>query len=110
MDVSEKLLSGVVILSLKGRLDSNTSEAFERKLLEAVRTAEGRLILDFAELDYISSAGLRVLLKAAKEIKRIDGEIKICAVKDYIREVFEMSGFISFLHIYPSLEDSIAAF
>lgn len=110
MDVTEKRQDGVMILGLKGRLDSNTSDGFEKKLLGMVQSGEARLVLDFEELDYISSAGLRVLLKAAKELKRSNGRLFICSMKDYIREIFEMSGFVSFLPIYTSLEDSLRAF
>lgn len=109
MDVSERRQNGVVILSMKGRLDSSTSDEFEKNLLALVGSGEARFILDLKELDYISSAGLRVLLKAAKELKRKDGRICLCSVKDYVREIFEMSGFVAFLPIHSNVEDSLSA-
>ncbi len=110
MEVIEKRQDGVVILSLKGRLDSNTSGDFEKKLLGMVHQGETRLVLDFSELDYISSAGLRVLLKAVKELKRSEGHLCVFAVKDYIREIFSLSGFLSFLPTHSTLEESLQTF
>ncbi len=110
MEVTEKRQDGVIVLGIKGRLDSNTSDVFEKQLLGLVHSGEARFVLDFKELDYISSAGLRVLLKTAKELKQVDGRLFICSIKDYIREIFEMSGFVTFLPVYATLEDSLNAF
>ena len=110
MEVNQSQLEGITILALKGRLDSNTSDEFEKRLLGMVQAGEVRFILDFKELDYISSAGLRVLLKTAKELKRNNGQFSLCSIKDYIREIFEMSGFVSFLPIHTDLEESIKTF
>ncbi len=109
MEVTETRREGVLVLGLKGRLDSITSEGFEKRLLGTVRQGETHLILDFQELDYISSAGLRVLLIAAKEVKVSNGRLVLCSLKDYIKEIFEVSGFVSFLPIHASLEESLKA-
>jgi anti-sigma B factor antagonist len=110
MEVTQTQQDGIIVLGLKGRLDSNTSDDFEKKLLGLIQTGETKLVLDFKELDYISSAGLRVLLKAAKELKRNNGRLSFCSLKDYIREIFELSGFVSFFPIYPTLEESLVTF
>lgn len=109
MEVIQKQQDGVVILGLKGRLDSNTSDDFEKQLLGLIQAGQTKFILDFKDLEYISSAGLRVLLKAAKELKRSNGRLTFCHLKDYIREIFELSGFVSFFPIYSSLEESLSA-
>ena len=109
MEVTEKKHDGITVLGLKGRLDSNTSDPFEKQLLGLVEGGATRLVLDFQELDYISSAGLRVLLKAAKELKRNNGRLALCSLKDYIKEIFEMSGFVSFLPIHGTLEETLTA-
>lgn len=110
MEVTEKRQNGVIILVPKGRLDSTTSDDFEKRLLGLVGSGETSLVIDFKDLDYISSAGLRVLLKAAKELKKKNGQMAFCAVKDYIREIFELSGFVSFFPIHPTLDDSLKIF
>lgn len=110
MDVLEKRMEGIVVLSLRGRLDSNTSDEFEKMLLEKVHGGDSRFVLDFEELDYISSAGLRVLLKATKELKKSSGHLCLCSIRDYIREVFDMSGFSSFLPIHSDVQESLKLF
>jgi anti-sigma B factor antagonist len=68
------------------------------------------MVVDFGSLDYISSAGLRVILKTTKDIKRVEGVFVLCAMKDYVREVFEIAGFDAFLPIFTSLEDALQQF
>ena len=110
MEVIEKRQDGISVVRLLGRLDSNTSPDFEQKLFEVIEDGEKSVIVDFEELDYISSAGLRVLLKAAKELKRSQGKIVLCSMKDYIKEVFEIAGFVALFPIVPSMGDAIEQF
>jgi anti-sigma B factor antagonist len=110
VEITEKCQDGLIILALKGRLDSNTSGEFEKKLLGMVEQGGNRFILDFKDLDYISSAGLRVLLKAIKELKRTDGRLCVCDIKDYIREIFSLSGFLTFLPTHADLEEALKSF
>ena len=110
MEVLEKRQDGICILELLGRLDSNTSPEFEKKLFEVIDDGTRSVVVDFASLDYISSAGLRVLLKAAKELKRSDGKIVLCSMKDYIKEVFEIAGFVSLFPITSSVIDAVNEF
>ncbi|MDK2954650.1 MAG: anti-sigma factor antagonist [Desulfovibrionales bacterium] len=110
MELKERRQDQAVVLELSGRLDSNTADGFEEKLLGMIRNGEKYIVLDFSSLEYISSAGLRVLLKAARELKQTDGKMHLCSLKDYIQEVFDLSGFVSFLPIYAVVEDCIDAF
>ena len=110
MEVLEKRQDGICILELLGRLDSNTSPEFEKKIFEVIDEGTRSVVVDFASLDYISSAGLRVLLKAAKELKRSDGKIVLCSMKDYIKEVFEIAGFVSLFPITSSVIDAVNEF
>ena len=110
MEVVEKKQNGICILGLLGRLDSNTSPEFEKKIFGVIEDGTRNVIVDFESLDYISSAGLRVLLKAAKELKRSDGKIVLCTMKEYIKEVFEIAGFVSLFPIVSSVGDAIKQF
>lgn len=107
MEVGERKLDGAMVVTPRGSLDSNTSRQFEERLFSLIRQGDNRLIIDLEDVDYISSAGLRVIIKAVKELKQGEGQLILCSMKDYIRELFELSGFASFLPIYPSLEESI---
>jgi len=107
MDITETKHDQYSIFKLNGRLDSNTAMGFEQKLFECIENGTQRLILDFQDLDYISSAGLRVILKATKNLKTSDGKLVLCAMQDYVKEVFEISGFDSFLPIEATLDDAV---
>ena len=110
MEITERQHNGISIFSLSGRLDSNTSPDFEKRLSEVIGQGTRRMVVDFGSLDYISSAGLRVILKTTKDIKRAEGLLVLCAMQDYVREVFEIAGFDTFLPIFTSLEDALQQF
>ena len=110
MDIVEVRQDDVNIYRVQGRLDSNSSPELEQRIFEAIDKGSKDMVLDFEELDYISSAGLRVILKATKDIKRADGKIILCAMQDYVKEVFEISGFDSLLPIMTSVDDAMKQF
>lgn len=103
MDIKETQQDDVMVFTLNGRLDSNTSPSLEKRLTQAVENGTRRVVIDFKDLDYISSAGLRIILKTSKELKRNQGDIALCTMQDYVKEVFEIAGFDTFLTITPTL-------
>ncbi len=107
MDITETRHENYSVFKLNGRLVSNTAIGFEQKLFECIEEGNQKLILDFKDLDYISSAGLRVILKATKNLKNADGKLVLCAMQDYVKEVFEISGFDSFLPIVPTIDEAV---
>ncbi len=107
MEIIENQKEDVSIFKLNGRLDSNTSPALEKKLVTAIENGTRNMVIDFENLDYISSAGLRIILKTTKDLKRTDGQIVLCAMQDYVREVFEIAGFDTFLPIFSTVEEAL---
>ena len=110
MEIIEENHSGINIFKLSGRLDSNTSQGFEKKVFQAIDDGSKNMIIDFKDLDYISSAGLRVILKATKALKREEGKMLLCDMQDYVKEVFEIAGFDSFLPIVGTMDDALQSF
>ena len=110
MEVTEKIKNGICILSLAGRLDANTSAGFQEQLLQIIEDGKSKIVLDCEKLDYISSAGLRVVLVAIKQVKQTEGRVVLCSLQDYIREVFEVAQFDAFLPIVPTLEEALKEF
>ena len=110
MEIIEEIQSGINIFKLNGRLDSNTSQGFEKKIFQAIDDGSKSVIIDFKDLDYISSAGLRVIFKATKALKREEGKMMLCDMQDYVKEVFEIIGFDSFLPIVGSMDDALQSF
>ena len=86
-----------LLISLEGRLDTTTAPEFERELTSSL---EGKtsLVLDLAKLEYISSAGLRVLLAAQKTMNK-QGSMILRNVSDEVKEIFEVTGFSDILTI-----------
>lgn len=98
------------ILAPKGRLDSATAPAFETEFMASAEGAD-RLLIDFSGLTYISSAGLRVVLKAAKKMQSKGGRVALCSLGPQVAEVFEISGFssLSIFSIHPERDSALAA-
>jgi anti-sigma B factor antagonist len=86
------------VIAVEGRLDTLTAPELQPLLIDAVETGE-RTVLDFAELEYVSSAGLRVLLLAEKSSQAVGSEFVIRTVSAEVMEVFEMTGFADILTI-----------
>ena len=108
MEIIEMKENDVNIFKLHGRLDSNTSPTLEKKLADAIQNGAKSMVIDFENLDYISSAGLRIILKTTKDLKRSQGNIVLCSMQDYVKEVFEIAGFDTFLSITPNMEQALA--
>jgi|SRR5262245_35190200 len=107
MDISEDRRADAVVLALSGKLDAMTAKTFEEKILQVINSGAQRLIVDLSLLEYVSSAGLRVFLLAAKRLQANDGKIALCGLQDHIRQVFDLAGFSSILSIYGSRAEAV---
>jgi len=107
MEIIEQQQNDAWIFRIDGRLDSNTAPDLETTVVKAIERGARNMVIDFESLAYISSAGLRVILKTAKDLKRLDGILVLCSMQDYVREVFEISGFDTFLPIAPTAGDAV---
>ena len=97
MNIEKVCAKNVITLKLRGRLDTTTAPSLETAVSEVVGACEN-LVLDFAGLEYISSAGLRVILKAQKAMAA-KGGMKVLHVNETIMEIFEITGFSDILTI-----------
>lgn len=93
----QKTAGSTTTLALSGRLDTTTAPELEAALADAASAKE--LVLDMNELAYISSAGLRVILKAQKTMLGVGGTMKLTHVSETVQEVFDITGFSDFLTI-----------
>ena len=101
--------NGVIVLAVDGNLDAEGTQSLEEKVLALLESGETRLLFDFTGLDYINSSGLRVLVLAYQRLKKSKGTVAICGVKDYIQEVFEVSGYDKIFPLYPARPDALGA-
>jgi anti-anti-sigma factor len=104
MEIEQKEENGVVFLAFNGRLDGSSAPEAEQIIDTILKDQKNRLLFDFEFLEYLSSAGLRVVLGAAKEMKRRDGKFVLCALNAYVKEVFDVSGFGAIIPIAESVE------
>jgi anti-anti-sigma factor len=108
MEVTSRTQQDITIIALAGNLDSNTSPQAQAAI-DAVLAAGGKkLVVDFSTLDYISSAGLRVLLGAAKKLQGSGGALRLFGLNETVREVFEISGFSKILAVKSSEGEAVA--
>ncbi len=98
MKINKKVNGEKTTIALEGRLDTGTSPELE-VVLNAITPTSKDLTLDFAKLEYVSSAGLRVLLTAQKNMNAHNGKMAIVNANDVVREVFDVTGFASFIKI-----------
>ena len=110
MNIKEERKGKVMVLVIEGRLDSSTSGDLEKKLLPMIEAGDKNLVLDFAAMDYISSAGLRVLLMAAKMVGKQGGKVVLASLNANVKEVFDIAGFTSIFTITSSGEEAMQAF
>ena len=97
MTIEKKVNGSALEIALEGRLDTMTAPELEKELNAALGSADS-LVLDFSKLEYISSAGLRVLLSAHKAMSA-KGGMKVTNVNEIVQEVFEVTGFAEILNI-----------
>jgi anti-anti-sigma factor len=109
MEIREERNDGLLILALGGRLDATSSKMFEEKILAAIGGGETKLVIDLSALDYISSAGLRVFLVAAKRLNPLGGKLVLCSLQEPVKEVFNIVGFYSIFSISGSADEALAS-
>ena len=97
------------ILAVEGRLDTVSAPDFENQIQQLISRGESRFVLDLADLEYVSSAGLRSILVLAKEAKALGGDVSCCRLKGLVKQVFDVSGFPSMIPVFDSLEGALNA-
>ena len=108
MEIREDRAGGVLVVAPVGRIDSNTSDAFEKALLEHIAGGQKDVVIDLLGVEYISSAGLRVLLLAANKLRPLSGKLALCSLAKSVREVFELAGLTAVFTIDASRELALA--
>ena len=102
--------ANVKIVALIGKLDTNTAPEAETSLMELVEQGHQRILIDFTDLDFVSSAGLRILLLTAKKISATGGALRVCSLNETVQDIFDMSGFASLLQVFDDQQNALADF
>ena len=104
-----RTVGDVTETSIMPRFDAYTANDVEMVLQDLIAKGTKKIICDFSQTEYVSSAGLRVLLSAAKNLQKSNGQIVLFSMKPYVREVFEISGFTQIFKIYASQQEALAS-
>lgn len=107
MTLDQQSRDGAEIIRIKGQLDSATAPELERVVLECLDGTCQRLVFDLGDMDYVSSAGLRVILLAGKKLRANHGQLVLAGLRDAVRDVFEMSGFLSLFRVTGNVEEAL---
>jgi anti-sigma B factor antagonist len=108
MEIQTRNENDVVIVGVEGRLDAVSSPELEAQLTRRVANGEILLVLDLARLEYISSAGLRVILSLTKSVKGKQGKLVLASLQNAVREVFDISGFSAILPLCADVNAALA--
>ncbi len=109
MEIRTRKEANATVITITGRLDAITAPEYEKKVQELINAGDTRLVVDFEQLDYISSAGLRGLLVTAKLLKARAGQVRFANVRGAVKEVFDISGFNSIFQMDNSVVAAISA-
>lgn len=96
------------LLEVTGRMDALTSQGFEDECARCLEAGDTRIVADLSGLAYISSAGLRSILSAAKKLKAAGGDLAFCGLTGIVAEVFAVSGFAKLLPLYATRDEALA--
>lgn len=108
MSIEQETRGDILVVRLTGRLDSNSAPELEHLLLDQFTAGLKRLVFDFSALDYISSAGLRVILLAGKKLRAAQGKLALAGLHNMVREVFDMSGFLTLFTVVATVDEGLA--
>lgn len=109
MEIGEQREGNIIVLNPKGRVDNDTSPAFQAKLLACVGSTASAVLIDFSGVEYISSAGLRALMMASKRSKATNGRLAAAGLTPLVKEIFAISRFSLVVQVFETTAEAIAA-
>lgn len=109
MNIAVVRQAGAVIVTVSGRLSSAGADQFQEQLMAGLHDKPKALLVDFSGLKFITSAGLRALIIAAKWGSADGYHVHLCGMTETIREVFEVSGLLRIFKVHPSVDVGLAA-
>ena len=110
MEITLNDSGDVKIVRFNGMIDTVTAAEAEAALMQLLSEGHSKILLNFEQLSYINSIGLRVILVVAKQLKRSEGTLRICSLNDPVQEVFDITGFSTILNVEESEEQALKAF
>ncbi|WP_419786938.1 STAS domain-containing protein [Pseudodesulfovibrio sp.] len=108
MEFKSTKKEAALLVEVAGRMDAITTAEFDAKSKDWLAAGEKKVVVDLSGLEYISSAGLRSILAAAKKLKASDGQLVFCGLTGMVEEVFKVSGFAAMFTLYATCDEALA--
>jgi anti-anti-sigma factor len=109
LEINEQRDGDIVVLGPVGRINNDTSPEFQSRLLGSVGSAGVKVLVDFSQVDYISSAGLRALMAASKQSKATGGRLAVTGLNAVVKEIFTISRFSYVVNVFETLAEALSA-
>jgi anti-sigma B factor antagonist len=110
MKLETQTTGAVSVVHCDGKLDTNTSIEAQEYLDKLIEGGASKILIDLGKVDFVSSAGLRILLASAKRLGGSGGSLRVCSLNETVGEVFEISGFSTILNVFGSEEEALQGF
>lgn len=100
----------ILVLAITGSIDSLNADDLSQRFTDSISQGNVRLVADFSQVNYTSSAGLRSLLGTVKSCRLAGGDLRVAAVQPQVKRVLEIAGFTSILNIFPDVREAVESF
>jgi anti-anti-sigma factor len=107
LTINSETQGNYLVIALTGRVDASNAKTLEEQAIGLIKDSNVNLILNLTDVNYISSAALRVFLLIAKELSKVNGTIKLCGLSSTLQDVFDISGFSKLFVITATLEEAL---
>jgi anti-sigma B factor antagonist len=109
MEIKKEQVGNIQVVTVGGRLDGIYGSAFANQIGGLITGETPKILIDFTDIDYVSSAGLRSLLMLVKKSRASGGVFALCGVNEQVRQVLDISGFTAMFSMYPGRAEGVAA-
>lgn len=110
MEISREAYKRVTVITVSGRVDSSTADQFEAAVADELKSGQRNLTFDLSQVEFLSSAGLRILVMSRKEAQKSGGVVRLADPSDRVKETLEIAGLDVLFESFPSREEAIAAY
>ncbi|MEI8365751.1 MAG: STAS domain-containing protein [Parachlamydiaceae bacterium] len=107
INFTEDRKGDVIVFRIKGRLDALSSPSVEKKIFESINDGHEKILIDLANVSYLSSAGMRMFLSTTKKLRSLSGRLLVCGTTTSVLDVFKMSGFDHVLELFATEEEAL---
>lgn len=110
MNIETRQVQQVTVVDLEGRLDSKAVGTVNDEMVSIIQGGAKQIVINLEKMEFVTSAGLRVLVRSSKLLQGSGGKLKLCCANDLVGDVLKTAGFDSLLNLYPSEAEAIQSF